>query len=592
VRERASMMLRSASRPRRARRRVDVFGKGAPMLASSRREGVPPLVLASLVLFSANVATAAPQRTTVEASVSTSGAQANADSHIVDVSRDGNYVVFESVATNLDPLDTNSRIDVYWHSLLTGETRVVCKSSSGVLGNKVSQKPRVSSDGAFVVFQSDATNLVSGDNNATTDVFVHELATGITTRASVSGSGVEGNNFSLHGRLSDDGLLVLYASDASNLVSGDANKTRDIFLYDRVAGTVERLNVSTKGKEANGFTDNPMMSSDSNVVVFQSNATTLDKPDTNNLVDVFVRDRAAGTTKRVSLAWDGSEGNGESRNPAVSADGKWVAFESWADNLVPNDTNRFGDVFVVEVATGTIERVDLDSNGLEIAGGSAPSLSEDGRYVSFLASANDIVDGDDNGVTDVFVRDRWLGLTSRVSLGDHDQPGTSQSDEAVISSDGTRVAFASNSPGFVPADVDTFYDVFVRTRDLTPASWLNYGSGLAGTRGVPQLTASALPQLNTTFDLLVDGSGRWYTVGLLAIGDARASVPAWGGTLLVDPVICTAIVLAPGTNAIPEDVPPEELLAADVVDLQVLQVDPGAAGGVSFTPGLELTLGF
>src|SRR5207249_2543647 len=222
----------------------------------------------------------------------------------------------------------------------------VSVASDGTQGNAASAGAALSADGRFVAFHSTATNLVAGDTNGKTDVFVHDRQTGITERVSVASDGTQGNNASSYPALSADGRLVAFQSDATNLVAGDTNGATDVFVHDRQTGTTERVSVSSGGTEGNGFSAAPALSADGRFVAFHNTATNLVAGDTNGKTDVFVHDRQTGTTERVSVASDGTQGNGPSSGAALSADGGLVAFHGTATNLVAGDTSGTYDVFV------------------------------------------------------------------------------------------------------------------------------------------------------------------------------------------------------------------------------------------------------
>jgi Tol biopolymer transport system component len=203
-----------------------------------------------------------------------------------------------------------------------------------------------------VVFDSSARNLVGGDTNAASDVFVHDRQTGQTTRVSVTTDGTQGNGHSTWPSISGDGQYVTFVSKASNLVSGDTNGVSDVFVHDRKTGQPTRASTASDGTQGNGGSQNPSLSFDGRYVVFWSGATNLIDGDTNGVWDIFVHDRETGETTRVSVASDGTQGNDISRFPSISADGRYVAFESDADNLVSGDTNGFSDIFVHDRETG------------------------------------------------------------------------------------------------------------------------------------------------------------------------------------------------------------------------------------------------
>ena len=366
----------------------------------------------------------------------------------------------------------------------------------------------------------------------------------------------------------------------------------DIFRRDRVSGITERVSLSDADGEANGRSIHPSISADGNLVVFESKATNLGTADTNGYTDVYLRDIAAGTTRKISVCWNGAQPTHDCYEPQISADGRFVAFSCYADNLVQNDVNTTYDIFVVEVATGAIEMASVSSDGI---GGDSDSqqasISADGRFVGFISHSINLTDGPLYGATGLFVRDRLLGMTTWMSRND---PGTSgTSDFGAICGDGSNAVFASKLPGLVATDLDALLnDAFVRQRDMTTASWSNYGSGLRGTLGVPTISLSAPPLLHSGFDVVVTNSNAWFAVGLLLVGIDDADVPAWGGRLLVAPLMAVPVALWPGTTRFAEEVPPDEVLAGDHFFLQALELDPGAPKGISMTPGLDLVIGW
>jgi Tol biopolymer transport system component len=301
---------------------------------------------------------------TTRASVAShSGRQADGASNNAAISADGRFVAFVSGASNLVPRGVPG---VYVRDLLRGTTELVSVSSAGVPANGFTASPNISADGRFVTFASFASNLVPGDTNGTFDVFVHDRQGGTTVRASVDSAGVEGNGSSLNPSISADGRLVAFASDATNLVPGDTNDRRDAFVHDLLTGATERVSVDSAGNQANnqsigpgirgGPTFGPKISGDGRFVVFDSIATNLVPGDTNTCAlrsiysflvpgqcpDVFVHDRQAGTTVRVSVDSAGAQSNGPSTDPAINTDGSVVAFFSAATNLVPDDANTCG----------------------------------------------------------------------------------------------------------------------------------------------------------------------------------------------------------------------------------------------------------
>jgi WD40 repeat protein len=365
--------------------------------------------------------------------------------------------------------------------------RVSIRSSHGQ-GDGNSVLPAVSADGAFVAFVSNATNLVASDTNGVYDVFIRDRAAGVLERISVDSSGAEADGASNLPVLTPDGQLVVFVSFATNLVAGDTNQAGDVFLHDRASGTTERVNVDSSGNQSDGdYFDNatPAISADGRFVAFASAASNLVAGDTNGVVDVFVRDRVNGTTERVSIDSTGMEGNLDSGfvgTVAISSDGRIVAFASYASNLVAGDANATTDIFVHDRATGITERVSVDSSGAEANGGSSwPVIDAAGQVVAFQSSATNLVANDMNHADDIFVHDRSSGATELVSLRTSGVQGNADSQSPSISADGRRVAFQSFARNLVSGDTNGSNDVFLRDRAAATTSRMSVdSSGVEG----------------------------------------------------------------------------------------------------------------
>jgi hypothetical protein len=285
------------------------------------------------------------------------------------------------------------------------------------------------------------------------------------------------------------------------------------------------------------------------------------------------------------------QGNSISAQPSISADGQFVAFQSYSSNLVAGDANNYSDIFVRDRSAGITERVSVDSSGAEGDSNSEwASISSDGRFVAFSSFASNLVAGDTNGKDDVLVHDRTTGTTERVSVDSSGVEGNGDSDAPSISADGHIVAFESGASNLVAGDTNGAYDAFVH--ESCNATWTNYGAGFPGTNGVPSFTSEADPVLGTTLTLDLANSYGSSTTGLLFIGLQRTSIHAsWGGDLLVVPLIAMLVGLPPAGASFSGDLPADDSLCGVAIDLQVFEGDPGAAKGVSFTQGLELVLG-
>lgn len=336
------------------------------------------------------------------------GQQGNCDSENASVSGGGRTVVFQSCAFNLVADDTNNVQDVFAYDRNNGEVRRVSVHTDGTQANNVSGGPSVSGDSRIIAFWSYANNLIAGDDEGWPDIFLHDQDTLATWRITVNGVGEGGNGDSLYPDVSNDGRYVVYESDASNLTAGDNGIYRDIFLFDRSTAVTERVSVSDDEQEAQGESLAAAVSGSGRYVAFVSYAANLVNDDNNSYPDVFVRDRVDGRTIRVNVSNDGDEVNvfETDQEPALSADGRYVAFKSRAGNLVPNDTNEVGDVFVYDLQEGTIRRASVGYDGAQGNDASqSPSLSDDGRTLAFASVADNLVPGDNNGRRDIFVRD-------------------------------------------------------------------------------------------------------------------------------------------------------------------------------------------
>jgi Tol biopolymer transport system component len=405
---------------------------------------------------------AAASGTTTRMSVATGGGQADGRSFVPALSADGRYGAFYSDASNLVSGDTNRARDVFVRDLQTGETTRVSVDGAGAEGNDDSFEPAISADGRFVAFSSAATNLVAGDSNDANDVFVRDRQASTTTRVSVGLAGANANAGSDSPSISSDGRLVAFTSAAANLVDGDTNNQRDAFVFDRLTGLTTRASLSSTGDQANLDSFTPELSGDGRFLAFTSFASNLVSFDDNEGSDVFVRDLQANATTRVSEYTGGFQVDGDSLRPAISASGRYVAFDSDAWDLVWGDTNDVFDVYVHDRQTGVTTRVSVDDSGAQSDGASLrPSLSGDGRYVAYYTEASNLVAGDTNGAADVILFDRRSGATKRVSVAGGGGEANGDSERPALSGSGRLVIFESDASNLVVGDTNQFTDVFV-----------------------------------------------------------------------------------------------------------------------------------
>ena len=342
---------------------------------------------------------------------------ANGDARNARISEDGRFVAFWSSATNLVAGDTNNAGDVFRRDR-RGSTIRISASTAGAGGDQASRRPSMSGDGNRIAFQSDATNLAAGDTNAVTDVFVRDVATSTLARISTAAGGAQANGSSELPWISRDGNFVTFTSEATNLVPGDTNAHSDVFLKNLLTGEIKMVSVDPEGNPGDANSTFAFPSDEGRFVAFVSRSTNLVDDDDNSSLDVFVRDMEAGETIRVSVNSDGEEGDADSgfshASPGVdlefaipvrlSADGRFVSFVSDATNLDDNDTNDLLDVFVRDLQTEETARISEGANGVEAdADCDYLAMSSSGKYVSFSTAATVFLDDDTNDLRDVYV---------------------------------------------------------------------------------------------------------------------------------------------------------------------------------------------
>lgn len=322
----------------------------------------------------------------------------------------------------------------------------VSVASDGTQANGYSGANFLSDDGRYILFESNASNLVSNDVNGDTDTFIYDRLNQTVELISIAPNGSQADGSSGSGFISGNGRYVSYASAATNLVSQDNNSQRDVFVYDRQDKTTELVSVSTEGTQANGMSTFSVTSEDGRYVAFESMADNLVSGDTNGLSDIFIRDRQAATTERINLAPNGAQANGVSILDAISEDGRYISFTSEADNLVSGDTNGVSDIFVYDRQEGTSERINLAPDNAQANGiSSSSALSADGRYVVYESDASNLVADDTNSKRDIFIYDRQQGTTARVDVANDSTQSNVDSQSPSISDDGRYVAFNSDS---------------------------------------------------------------------------------------------------------------------------------------------------
>jgi Tol biopolymer transport system component len=394
-------------------------------------------------------------------SVNSSGVAGSDDSEEATVSRGGRYVAFVSSATGLVTDDTNGDYDIFLHDVQTGITSRVSVSTAGSQGggppgSTASYYPDISYDGWFVAFEGEPVDFVPGDTNDTYDIFLRDTLTPLTTRVSVSTAGSEGDSGSYRPAISGNGKYLAFHSASQNLVPGGPVGMDQVFLRDTQSAITSMVSVSSAGTPGDSSSNYPDVSSDGRYVVFESSATNLVPGVSNVHKDIYLHDTQTGITSKVSVSTAGSEANSNCYEPAISGNGRYVVFISGASNLVPGDDNTVTDIFLRDVQAGTTTRVSVSTAGTQAGSVCwSPDISEDGRYVVWESNADNLVPDDNNGTHDIFVRDTQNNTTSRISVNAAGEEGNGDSNYPAISADGRYVVFDSNADNLVstPADL-------------------------------------------------------------------------------------------------------------------------------------------
>jgi Tol biopolymer transport system component len=415
---------------------------------------LPIVLLSSLVAAQERVARSPLPRSTLElASRGTGGEQGNSWSGGASLSSDGRFVAFHSISDDLVPGDTNESYDVFLHDRSTGTTDRVSVTTGGGEGNDSSTFPSLSSDGRFVAFESRATDLVPGDTNGVSDVFVHDRATGVTTRVSVGSAGEQGDLRSQRPTLSADGRFVSFESLAVTLAPDSNGTTQDAFVHDRATGATVLVSLGHLGQAADRNCTAVTISGDGTAVAFHTDAQNLVPDDTNGTSDVFVRRWLDGTIALASVGSSGMPGVGYSANPYLSHDGTLVAFQS-SVGLVPGDSDEQHDVYVRDLAAGQTFAVSVGLPGFATATSfTSPALSADGARVAFESVTAQYPQ---LGRRHVHLQDRPSGLTVPLTRRADDD-----SSLPAISADGGLVGFETRATNLVGGDTNEAADVLV-----------------------------------------------------------------------------------------------------------------------------------
>lgn len=408
-------------------------------------------------------------------SVGENAAPANGDSSAPFINADGEYLAFVSKADNLAPGHKTGHADVYFYDRQQEKTILLSKASDGKPADGSSSDPSISMDGLRIVFSSDASNLAPDDTNKASDIFLYDRWLKRLDLVSIGVGGKPANGASTHPQIcASDGSCVVFTSAAANLVAGDTNGKQDIFIRNLQPGTTERISMGLNDAQPNGDSYAATLSFDGQFVAFTSDAGNLVPGDTNGCTDVFVYDRQTKKTERVNITTDGKQADGRTLPTAVaiSGDGRYVAYLSEANNLASGDTHGFAQLYVYDRTARTTTRVSVSPDGAPAnAAVTEFALSLDGKVAAFTTSAGNLVAGDKNNAPDIFLRDLEKKATTRISVAADGAEAVGGSAGAVsLNGNGRFAAFASAAGNLAPGGNTNTCDIFIfdRTPEVDP----------------------------------------------------------------------------------------------------------------------------
>jgi Tol biopolymer transport system component len=464
------------------------------------------------------------------------------------LSGDGRWLVYTEILSWNSYADRNVG---HLHDLRTGTDIVFTVSPFTDDPFRVEQLS-ISADGRRVCFLSDSDQIVFGDYNNTSDVFVYDTELGTFERVSVPSGGGDAWGYSDSPVISADGSVVVFESIAPNLVPNDTNGYMDVFLHEIDTGLTEIVNVSTSGAMPTytpfycapshycAWAGGSSVSDDGRFVAFGTLADNLaNGADYYGIIDVFVRDRWTGMTTLVSAGMNGAPSIKDSFAPSISGDGRYVVFRSESDNLVPGDLDQ-ADVFLWDGATGSLSLVTRGLGGAPANGNSYdPSISTDGNSIGFYSIASNLVPNDSNAYNDVFVVDRASGVIRIVSQSTTGVHGSWEGgwSPMAFSQDGSRLAFTSNGAGLIAGDDINTIDVLLRDERVQSQPLTSYCAAKTNSLGcVPRMTTSGIPSFTMPLAFFVVAhTERSHHSGVMFWSLAQANQPLHGGTLCVAP---------------------------------------------------------
>ncbi len=502
------------------------------------------------------------------------------------ISADGTHVVLTHSDTALVPgLSTAWRQVLVWERSTRSFT-CASRAPDGTPAEGSNVSPAISADGRYVVFGSTAANLVGFTGNGES-AFLVDRETGAVTWASPTKDGfLNGSVYSP--RISADGSRVAYFGNATDLVDPPLPGPESLaYVFDVATGVVSVASSESNGTRWQITTFDVWLSADGKFAAFEARSP-------HDFRDRAMRkDLVTGELEEIQVTNDGTPNPGQTLR-GLSGDGQIVLFDTHAA-LVPEDTNGAKDVYVRDVAAGLTTLVSLGPDGTGLLVDSIGSwISGDGRYVWFTHVGGELFESDSTFVTDLFVRDRWLGTTLQMTKGTLDQQSADEMyvEHSCGSDDGSVAVFASYTADFTDDDQAGWLDVFVRERAMVDATRTHYGTGYPGRNGIPTIEPRTDPLRGATITLDISCSSGLWSVAFVLVGDQAASIPTrLGGEILVASILTLPVGLSPSGGVVDAFIPDEWQLLDSLWYVQVLELDPWASHGVSFTDGLELRVG-
>ena len=414
---------------------------------------------------------------------------------------------------------------------ISGALTLASAASDGTKGDGPSDVPSISASGTAVAFTSFATNFDPSDTDSANDVYVKDLTTGDVSLASTSGSGVKGNSGSGAPSIAGSGTTVAFESGSTNLDPGDTDNVLDIYVKDLTTGDLTLASTSDTGTKGIGQSLEPSLSKAGNRVAFSSDSSNLDPADTDGVFDIFVKKLVTGDIVLASITRGGVKGDATSSHADISPNGKRVAFDTTADNLNSGDADKTSDVYVKILGTGKLILASTSDAGVKGTGVSEdPSLSTKGTKVAFSSSSN-LDPGDRHTGFDVYVKNLSTGDIQLASTSDTGVNANGDSVNPVLSADGKRVAFASTATNLDPADTSNDWDVYVKdlvTGDISLAS-----TSSDGVKGEGDFSLAG-PSVS------ISGKGRFVAFDTLASLDSR-DADSLPDTYVKEPYLCTIV---------------------------------------------------